>query len=59
MILEPSASLGTTCASEGLGDFYRRKIELIEQGIIEKTHNLARLSAQRNTLNAQGSVFYY
>jgi 26S proteasome regulatory subunit T6 len=42
----------------GLEDFYRRKIELLEQSIIEKTHNLARLSAQRNTLNAQGTLFY-
>lgn len=45
-----------TMEAEGgvLEDYYRRRIELLEKSIVDKTHNLSRLSAQRNALNSQG-----
>lgn len=37
----------------GLYDYYKTKVEQLETTIVTKTHNLARLAAQRNVLNAQ------
>jgi 26S proteasome regulatory subunit T6 len=40
---------------DGLRGYYKGKIEELELLIKDKGHNLRRLEAQRNELNAQGA----
>ncbi|RKP19854.1 26S proteasome subunit P45 [Rozella allomycis CSF55] len=42
----------------GLESYFRTQVESLEQVINEKTQNLRRLEAQRNTLNAQGTICF-
>lgn len=44
----------TDLCSDGLGFYYKNKIEHYEALLAEKTQNLRRLEAQRNSLNAKG-----
>ncbi|KAJ2721575.1 26S proteasome regulatory subunit 8 [Coemansia sp. Benny D115] len=39
--------------SQGIRDYYLHRIQQAEQKIVDKTQNLRRLEAQRNTLNAR------
>ncbi|KAJ2381411.1 26S proteasome regulatory subunit 8, partial [Coemansia sp. RSA 2603] len=39
--------------SQGIREYYLHKIQQAEQKIVDKTQNLRRLEAQRNTLNAR------
>lgn len=41
---------------EGIKQYYQGKIEECELTINEKTQNLRRLEAQRNSLNAKGKL---
>ena len=41
---------------DGLRTYYKGKIEELELLIKDKGHNLRRLEAQRNELNASGSL---
>lgn len=49
---------GTTSNSHqganGIRDYYLHKIQEAEQKIVDKTQNLRRLEAQRNSLNTRG-----
>jgi 26S proteasome regulatory subunit T6 len=42
--------------SDGLGFYYKNKIERYEAQLAEKTQNLRRLEAQRNLLNSKGNA---
>ena len=46
--------MGRSNVGEGLKTYYRGKIEELELLIKDKGHNLRRLEAQRNELNASG-----
>jgi hypothetical protein len=49
-----SVTATNTEPPSGIQTFYQSKIEELELTVIEKTQNLRRLEAQRNTLNAKG-----
>ncbi|KAJ1782448.1 26S proteasome regulatory subunit 8, partial [Coemansia sp. RSA 2399] len=38
---------------QGIREYYLHKIQVAEQNIVDKTQNLRRLEAQRNTLNTR------
>jgi hypothetical protein len=46
----------TNATGDGLKAYYRAKIEELELQIKDKSHNLRRLEAQRNELNAHGGA---
>ena len=52
----PAATHAPQKMSGGIQSYYQTKIEAAELLINQKTQNLRRLEAQRNALNARGSV---
>ncbi|KAJ2006210.1 26S proteasome regulatory subunit 8 [Coemansia thaxteri] len=44
---------GSATGAQGIRDYYLHKIQEAEQKIVDKTQNLRRLEAQRNSLNAR------
>lgn len=53
IVKPPSAAAGVSSPATGIQSFYQSKIQSYELLINEKTQNLRRLEAQRNTLNAR------
>ena len=51
------SAMGRSNVGEGLRTYYKGKIEELELLIKDKGHNLRRLEAQRNELNASGESF--
>lgn len=51
---DPQEALGDS--SDGIRDYYNIKIDELQYVVTEQTHNLRRLEAQRNELNAKGML---
>lgn len=55
MLMEEEYSIqNSVCGDPGLAHYYKTRVDALEMIILKKTHHLARLAAQRNTLNTQG-----
>ena len=55
-LLTMPVAISTPAPPAGLKSYYQAKIEAAELEINQKTQNLRRLEAQRNALNARGTL---
>lgn len=51
--------IDAACKGEGFRSYYIQKIEELQLIVAEKSQNLRRLQAQRNELNAKGTLFFH